>query len=145
MENIEKELNNRMGTGPFLNKHQVSIETYSNGTAHVAAYFPGYSNTSPITLEIALHCFIPDMIRLLWLKSFDDIETITYTRLLELYFEGNAGVYCCVDGKQILNLNYSKKGNKLFATEDDGTKHEVFEKLDKAEDFIRHAKRFFGI
>lgn len=145
MENIEKELRNRMGTGPFLNKHTVSFEFYNDSTGHVAAYFPGYDSSHPVALEIALPCSIPDVIRLLSLKSFDDIETITYSRLLELYFEGNAEVYCCVDGKQILNLNYSKKGNQLFATDDDGIQYEVHEKLEKAEDFIRYTKRFFGI
>ncbi|MEP7374693.1 MAG: hypothetical protein ABI675_14960 [Chitinophagaceae bacterium] len=145
MESIEKELRSRMGTGPFLNNHKVSFETYTNGTAHIAAYFPGYDNFSPIVLEIALPGSIPDVIKLLSLKSIADIETITYTRLLEFYFEGNAEIFCLVDGQQILFLNYSKKGNRLFATEEDGTQHEVPENLKTADDFIRHAKRFFGI
>jgi len=145
MVNIEKELNDLMGTGPVLNKHKVSFEFYTDHTAHVAAYFPGYDNSSPVALEIALPCSIPDVIKLLSLKSFYDIQTVTYSRLLELYFEGNAEVYCCVDGKQILNLNYSKKGSQLFAIEDNGTQHEVAEKLEKAEDFIRHTKSFFGL
>ena len=144
MGNIEKELSDLMGTGPLLNKHKVSFEFYTNRTAHVAAYFPGYDNTSSVALEIALPCSIPDVIRLLSLKTFDDIQTITYSRLLELYFEGNAEVYCCVDGKQIHNLNYSKKGSQLLAIEDDGTQHEVQEKLERAEDFIRYTKQFFS-
>ena len=79
------------------------------------------------------------------LKSFDDIHTITYNRLLELYFEGNAEVFCSVDGFKIPYVNYIKKGKQVFAIEENGTQHEVQEKLEKAEDFINYTKRFFGI
>lgn len=133
------------GTGPYDTKNNLSIEIATDGFLQIAGNFPGFTHPE-IIVETNLHCPIDQGIQLLSLKTEEDIDAVSANRLLELYQEGEAEVFCCVDQIKIFYLRFKKKGSgTVVFNDDDNSEHEISQLLQTPADFINYTCTYFGI
>jgi hypothetical protein len=143
MQPIETELKERKGEGPFHNGHGIDFEVSEDETALAWGRCPGFAEHNDVVLEVGFSADLKTFIQNLSLTYFEDIHTITPERLLELFWEGNAEIYCCVDLVQILCLNFRRLGHQVFAVDGLNQEHEVKEQLLLPADFIAYTKKVF--
>lgn len=145
MNELELVLQLLTGTGPYNTKKDLCVEIATDGFLQIAGNFPGFTHPE-IIVETNLHCRLNKGIELLSLKTVDDIDAVSSNRLLELYLEGEAEVFCCVDQIKILYLRFKKKGSgTVVFNDDDNSEHEINQLLQTPADFINYTCTYFGI
>lgn len=129
--------------GSFINHYKVGINY--DGYVIVSCSFPNYHiNEKNIFLElISCSTNLNEFIQTFNLKSVADIELIDKMFLYSLYLKGKAEVVCVFDGYCANVLYFKKKGNKLYARDEEHKRLAVPTLLDSAEAYIHYTKQHF--
>ena len=82
-------------------------------------------NSMETTFGVSLDMPATEFVKLLDIKNIGDIDELAPGRLLELYNEGLAEIFCYITLEHFYSMGFKKQGNIIVAENDRGFKHTI--------------------
>lgn len=84
-----------------------------------------------------------DFLAKLKIRSLQDLDRVTESTLMQLYYEGEADMVCFVNAECLDCMSYRKAGTRTIAKNNFGHPHIVDALFESPLEFINYAKQYY--
>jgi AraC-like DNA-binding protein len=135
-----------VGEEIYNNPHEVEIVVHNDNSVTVVSNWPGEISEDDIYIELFFESdTIAAFIEAFDIRQIDDLKNITQESLLNYYKTGKAIVWCSIDTQTYYSLLFSKRNNKIFATDDRQIEHETTALLETPQQFMDYTQQYFTL